>query len=194
MRSPPVLHRSLRVLFTLLLCVTVSACEPEEDPGPGTPDAGGGDPPGEVGEAYLAEHNAVRAQAAPDPRPVLEPLTWSAEARSVAQAWADNCRFEHNAGRGNLGENLYASTQETAPASVVRAWASEAQDYDYASNACAAGKVCGHYTQLVWRETQAVGCASARCTRNSPFPSFSTWYLYVCNYAPPGNFVGERPY
>ncbi len=56
-----------------------------------------------------------------------------------------------------------------------------------------AGQVCGHYTQRVGRETRQVGCAWAQCTRNSPF-RVSTWYLWVCNYALPGNFVGERPY
>ncbi|MEM6522020.1 MAG: CAP domain-containing protein, partial [Cyanobacteria bacterium P01_C01_bin.70] len=45
---------------------------------------------------------------------------------------------------------------------VVAAWVAEKADYDYASNSCASGKVCGHYTQIVWRETTAVGCGVAR--------------------------------
>jgi hypothetical protein len=78
---------------------------------------------------------------------------------------------------------------------MVGAWAAEASDYDYARNTCAAGKVCGHYTQLVWRATTRVGCATQVCDRNSPFGSrFPTWQLWVCNYAPPGNYVGQRPY
>ena len=196
-RREPLPFQPLHLALALFLCVAPSACIPDGDAGePDTevPDAGAGDEPGAEGEAYLAAHNTVRAEASPTPSPALAPLTWSAQAVGVAQAWADNCRFEHNAGRGNLGENLSASTREDAPAQVVEAWSSEAPDYDYAQSSCAAGKVCGHYTQLVWRETQAVGCASARCTRDSPFSGFSTWYLYVCNYAPPGNFVGERPY
>ena len=194
MRSSPGSRRPLRVLpFVLLACAALGACDlTGEDTGDGGSD--GGDPPGAAGEAYLTAHNAVRTQATPTPSPALEPLTWFAQAEQVAQVWANNCRFEHNPGRGNLGENLYASSSESTPAKVVQAWAAEAPSYDYAGNRCASGAVCGHYTQLVWRATKQVGCASARCTRNSPLPGFSTWYLYVCDYAPPGNFVGQRPY
>jgi hypothetical protein len=77
---------------------------------------------------------------------------------------------------------------------VVQAWASEAADYDYASNSCAPGKVCGHYTQLVWRNSTLVGCAYARCTQNSPFDGVPTWDFWVCDYSPPGNWIGQRPY
>ena len=69
---------------------------------------------------------------------------------------------------------------------------SEAADYSSATNKCAPGKVCGHYTQVVWRNTTHVGCATAICTKNSPFGAqFPTWQLWVCNYTPPGNFVGK---
>jgi hypothetical protein len=72
-------------------------------------------------------------------------------------------------------------------------WAAEAPDYDYATNTCKAGQVCGHYTQIVWRSTTAVGCAFRTCTTGSPFGSGS-WDFWVCDYAPPGNYVGQRPY
>ena len=74
---------------------------------------------------------------------------------------------------------------------VVAMWASEAKSYDYATNGCSG--VCGHYTQVVWRSTTSVGCAIQRCATGSPFGG-STWFFAVCNYVPPGNFVGERPY
>jgi hypothetical protein len=64
----------------------------------------------------------------------------------------------------------------------------------WATNACAAGEPCGHYTQLVWRGTTRVGCGKATCTVNSPFGAgFPTWEYYVCDYEPPGN-SGARPY
>ena len=44
----------------------------------------------------------------------------------------------------------------------MSAWVSEAADYDYATNTCSA--VCGHYTQIVWRDTQDVGCGIKNCT------------------------------
>ena len=44
---------------------------------------------------------------------------------------------------------------------------------------------CGHYTQVVWANTLSVGCGVAVCP---------TGTIVVCNYAPPGNYVGEKPY
>ncbi len=43
----------------------------------------------------------------------------------------------------------------------------------------------GHYTQLVWRGTRDVGCAKVFC---------SGYMIVVCNYNPPGNVLGLRPY
>ena len=75
------------------------------------------------------------------------------------------------------------------PEEVVGAWASEDAFYDYDANACAADQQCGHYTQIVWRETERVGCGASTCT----IDGFDGLF-WVCNYDPPGNFVGERPY
>jgi hypothetical protein len=75
----------------------------------------------------------------------------------------------------------------------VALWAAEAPNYDYATNTCAAGQVCGHYTQLVWRATTQVGCATVQCTTGSPFGG-GNWTFTVCDYSPPGNYVGQRPY
>lgn len=156
-------------------------------------DAGSGDP---FVDAMLAAHNAVRARAMPAPSPALPLLTWSEAAASKATAWAQGCRFEHNPGLGNaFGENLFAgSGPARSPAAVVNAWESERADYELSANRCAPGKQCGHYTQLVWRASTGVGCASQTCSANSPFGGSAPWTLVVCDYAPPGNFVGQRPY
>jgi hypothetical protein len=94
----------------------------------------------------------------------------------------------------NLGENIAAATPNTLTTmGVVQNWASESAGYDYGRNTCAPSKMCGHYTQIVWRATTQVGCATARCNQNSPFGS-GQWQFWVCNYSPPGNYVGQRPY
>jgi len=165
----------------------------------------GGGGGGESGAEWLTPHNQVRAgtfagvTVSPAPSPPMPALTWSASAAAVAQAWADGCVYAHNAGRGSdgvaRGENIAASSPGYWDVEgVVGAWASEWSNYTYSSNACASGKMCGHYTQVVWRSTQRVGCASKRCTTGSPFPSFPTWDFYVCDYEPPGNYGGQRPY
>lgn len=137
---------------------------------------------------FVAAHNAVRAAASPAPDPPLPALVWDDALASVAQSWAERCVFEHS---GNAyGENIaFFSGDASTPQDVVDGWASEAADYDYAANACAAGAQCGHYTQIVWRDTERVGCGAASCRMLN-----SEGLFWVCNYDPPGNFVGERPY
>lgn len=158
-------------------------------------------------EAWLTPHNTLRAGTLagvtldPMPSPALPALVWSASAEAVARAWAEGCDYRHNPGRnaGGVprGENIAATAPagraDVTPAWVVGQWGSEWADYRYASNSCGAGRVCGHYTQLVWRATTHVGCARATC--NSPFGAqYPTWDYFVCNYEPPGNYTGQKPY
>ena len=145
-------------------------------------------------DGITAAHNDVRENAVPVPSPALEPLCWSNTAAAVAQSWADNCTWQHNPGRGFLGENIFASSGNqlaSAAATAVQLWAAEDADYNYAANSCSG--VCGHYTQIVWRDTEGVGCGVKLCNSGSPFGG-GTWTYVVCNYSPPGNYVGERPY
>jgi hypothetical protein len=153
--------------------------------------AGGGGGDAALASQALAAHNQVRASASPTPTPALPPLTWNPTAAAVAQGWAERCTFDHHEGRGPYGENLYASTGAASIAQAVAGWATEAPSFDLPSNTCR--DVCGHYTQLVWRDTTSVGCGSARCTTGSPFGA-GAWTFWVCNYAPPGNVVGQKPY
>jgi pathogenesis-related protein 1 len=144
----------------------------------------------------ISAHNSVRISATPAPNPALPTLTWSTDAAATAQAWADRCQFQHNPNLHslNLGENIAAATPNgLTTAGVVQNWASESAYYNYGSNSCAGGQTCGHYTQIVWRNTTQLGCAMAKCTQNSPFGS-GQWWFWVCDYSPPGNFVGQRPY
>jgi uncharacterized protein YkwD len=117
----------------------------------------------------------------------VRPLNWSDRLAGYAQAWADHLlasqQFKHTP-KPVYGENLFEINGGAAtPAQVVEAWVSEAHDYDYRGNTCRG--VCGHYTQMVWRGTKEVGCAVARGGRRE---------IWVCEYDPPGNFIGRRPY
>lgn len=153
--------------------------------------------------AIVAAHNVWRSEVG------VADIQWSEQLQQKAQAWAEqlkaeNCTMKHN----GPGENLYwASPQQSATskdaqgnwiwqnslqaiseADVVISWGSEKQWYDYASNSCnaPAGKSCGHYTQVVWKNSTHVGCAKAICG------DFAQ--LWVCNYAPAGNVIGQQPY
>jgi len=180
----------------VLLCFLAFSCLAVGAGGCGGPEEVDPESLNDFQRDMLAAHNAVRARSLPGSAEALPPLKWSSEAEKVAAAWAEKCVFEHNPGRGRMGENLSAATMNMwTTREVVLDWASEEEDYDYASNTCAPGKVCGHYTQLVWRETTHVGCVVRVCSKNSPWGAeVPTWKLWVCNYTPPGNIEGEKPY
>lgn len=165
----------------------------------GLPDGGiSTDAPGPWANEMVTVHNRWRASGAiPAPNPPLAPMVWSERAAAFAAAYVQRCRFVHSASgeRGPLGENLFAGggTGERTATEVTDAWGNEVSDYSYSTNTCRPGRQCGHYTQIVWRQTTGVGCAQKLCNVNSPFGS-GPWWLVSCNYEPPGNFVGRKPY
>lgn len=145
-------------------------------------------------QAILDAHNQVRSNLG------LNALTWDDEAANVAQNYASQCVWAHNQDRGNFGENLYAAgvssySDEVVTEMVVKGvgvWAAEEAYYDYESNSCTGGKVCGHYTQVVWAATTGVGCGVAEC-QDTIFSGWDAVYM-VCDYSPPGNITGDKPY
>jgi hypothetical protein len=105
------------------------------------------------------------------------------------------------------GENLAAffggfggSGRIGSPEQVVNNWYNEVECWTYGTiagtemcNQACVGAMssngCGHYTQVVWRDTKRVGCGVATCNGGG-----SPKEYWVCNYDPPGNWVGNVPY
>ena len=174
------------VLLLLAGCGAPTAPDAGQDAG--ALDAG----PSAFQQQLLTAHDTIRANATPAPSPALPAMHWSANAQGLAEDWAARCNFTHR-DPNSLGENLSAATSEQTPTSVVNDWASEKADYTWATDTCRLGQQCGHYTQIVWRSSVGLGCAQQRCTTGSPFGS-GTWFFFVCNYDPAGNFIGQKPY
>ncbi len=209
--------RGLKHRLLALAALTLWGCEAAQteaaDVGASAP---GGADTGVVEEGGLlagmtAAHNVVRQRTAADP--ALPDLEWSEDLAGLSQQVAEDlastiCDLEHtsNASRtawaqgnawaqaqgvGHVGENLATGhTGNDDAAGVVERWASEVSDYDYEANSCSG--VCGHYTQIVWRNSRFLGCGVAICPEGS-----DTTYgdqIWVCHYGPAGNFVGEKPY
>ncbi len=171
------------VLFAIFLSITLSNAQAIEV------DA----------DAIVAAHNKWRTLAG-----VTQTLSYSPELALSAQVWADNlkwsnhCQMQHSKPNGLYGENLYWASpvrwsngrlelQNVSAEKVVDSWGSEQVDYDYQTNRCKPGKMCGHYTQMVWRTTTKVGCAVAVCENTLE-------QVWACQYQPAGNWVGRRPY
>jgi pathogenesis-related protein 1 len=156
-----------------------------------------GTPPPANWKPLLTLHNCARRTVVPVATPRLSLLSWDTTIATFAQAYANGCVYAHNAATP-YGENLYVGAVSSGfPTNVEAAaatdWANEYVSYNYAANTCSG--MCGHYTQMVWRSTLRVGCGIRQCTINSPFPPpFTNWTLVVCNYDPPGNVTGQRPY
>ncbi|KAG2238103.1 hypothetical protein Bca52824_092676 [Brassica carinata] len=115
---------------------------------------------------FLDAHNQARAAVG------VDPLGWdetvAAYARDYANQRRGDCALEHSS--GPYGEHFLE----------------QQADYDYGSNTCASGKQCGHYTQIVWKNSVRLGCAKVSCDNGQTF--------ITCNYDPQGNFVGQWPY
>jgi len=77
---------------------------------------------------------------------------WDDEIAEIAQRWADNCQFEHDAmrripGKFSLGQNLAAGY--TTWDSAIQGWYDEVKDFTYGSQAANVFSDVGHYTQVM---------------------------------------------
>lgn len=110
---------------------------------------------------------------------------WSEELCNAAGAWAEHLAatntLEHSSDKDH-GENLAsAKGYELRGDKVAEMWYDEVKDYNFEIPAFNAK--CGHFTQMIWRETKQLGVA--KCTAAD-----GTQYV-VARYYPPGNVLGE---
>jgi pathogenesis-related protein 1 len=131
---------------------------------------------------YLNAHNKARSEVG------VGPITWDSNVASYAQNYVNqlrgSCQLVHSG--GPYGENLAWSSADLTATAAVNMWVGEKPNYNYNSNSCVGGE-CLHYTQVVWRNSVRLGCAKAKCNNGR-----ST--IVSCNYDPPGNYRGQRPY
>jgi pathogenesis-related protein 1 len=134
--------------------------------------------------AITAHHNKVRAEVG------VGPVKWSPAVAAYAQEWADHlaattCKIAHRSGR-KYGENMFEGTAGRYTAlDAAKVWESEKKDYRGGALAESNWYPSGHYTQMVWRDSTALGCGEATCNKS---------LIVACNYDPPGNVLGRRPY
>ncbi|XP_036919179.1 peptidase inhibitor 16 isoform X2 [Sturnira hondurensis] len=143
--------------------------------------------------AMVKLHNLYRAQVSPSAANMLQ-MRWDEELAAFAKAYAQQCVWGHNKERGRLGENLFAITDEGMDVPrAVEEWYLEREHYNLSAANCDPGQMCGHYTQVVWAKTEKIGCGSHFCEKLQGVEETNI-HLLVCNYEPPGNVKGQRPY
>jgi len=173
----------------------------------------------------LDEHNYYRSLTALGYTPGypaatdIESLIWDPALASVAQSYADQCVWNHNANRKTqfyatsgqtmwydsndigVGENLYAfAPGSDDPSSIVwgiGSWYNEYPNWSYTQSypgTCQSGKICGHFTQLVWGNTRYVGCGVTLCPNGLNGWTNRASTIVVCDYWPPGNYGGRPIY
>ncbi|TVT99026.1 hypothetical protein EJB05_55656, partial [Eragrostis curvula] len=140
------------------------------------------DGPG-VAHEFLEAHNRVRAKYG------VPPLRWSNKLARYARRWSSMRRFDcvmMHSPASPYGENVFVgSGTDWRAGDAVEKWAGEGSYFDWRAQACHPGSVCGHFTQLVWNDTEFVGCGRAECLIGKVF--------ITCSYDPPGNWKGEVP-
>ncbi|KAF6161757.1 hypothetical protein GIB67_013834 [Kingdonia uniflora] len=119
----------------------------------------------------------------------VPPLRWdqrlAIHARFYSNQRRKDCQLIHSPWFG-FGENLFwGQGRQWTAKDAVDTWVGEKKLYNYDSNSCT-GETCGHYTQIVWRTTKRVGCSRITCNSGNAF--------IACEYFPPGNYIGLRPY
>lgn len=165
-------------IYLIALSIVLSSCEDKSESD--TQDKLEEPTSNSQNDNLLLAHNKYRLDVG------IADLVWSDDLAKSAQVWANtlasNCDFDHS--NSPYGENLWKGTAGAFTVTdVVNKWGSEIESYNYKDNSCK--KVCGHYTQIVWESTTAVGCAMSTC---------DGYDIWVCQYNPPGNYVGQKPY
>ncbi len=135
---------------------------------------------------FVERHNFYRSEVG------CPPLKWNKKLASYAQEWAielakRNCKMQHRPHKGSFaqryGENLFWASYAPTPTRAVESWAEEKPDYD-GGRFTQSNFKAGHYTQMIWKNTENLGCAIVRCKNSS---------IVVCNYDPAGNIIGRHP-
>lgn len=121
----------------------------------------------------------------------VPPVVWSDELAVYADKWAkrlaQRCELKHRK-KDDYGENIYWHSAKSAEYAAVDSWASEEEFFNHKKRTFksnASGRY-GHYTQIIWRKTERIGAAVRNCPGGGQ--------IWVCNYDPPGNYIGEKVY
>lgn len=135
-------------------------------------------------QQMLDIHNVDRAAHS------ASPLVWDTTVAAAAASWAAGCKWAHTP-NNPYGQNIAAGTWSTFGAKdATDLWYDEYKLYDFDKGEYS--DATGHFTQMVWKGSKKLGCALQKCTaQQMGLGSSGSANYVVCNYDPPGNWIGE---
>jgi len=136
----------------------------------------------------LAKHNQFRASRG------IAPLQWNTELANDARRIATQGPYmEHMPCQipdmGPCGQCLWGgSSGYFTPESMVQSWYDESTQTGFTCGPVTESNFqgIGHYTQVMWANTRFLGCFLQTRPGNGDY--------LVCNYSPPGNYIGQSPW
>ncbi|KAL4816310.1 CAP domain-containing protein [Aspergillus spinulosporus] len=141
----------------------------------------------------LYSHNVHRANhSSPD-------VTWSSDLESSAQVLASRCVYEHDTSinGGGYGQNIgYGTSADEVAVMISDLMYNDEMGYfenlyGQATPDMTLFEKWGHFSQIVWKGTTEVGCATVDCPSLGNVDSATSVPFTVCNYSPAGNYDGE---
>ena len=151
-------------------------------------------------ELFLSLHNHIRAQNKADD------LQWDDRLADSAQAYADklyneDCSIHHpetaaddakylqNGLDGqNLSHFVYQGPEKNKKvgsiSKAIKLWTDECKLYDPVDPTA---NGVGHFTQMIWKDTNKLGCAYRTLKRRGKQAS-----IYVCHYHKSGNWLTNK--
>ncbi|KAF2097607.1 PR-1-like protein [Rhizodiscina lignyota] len=154
-------------------------------------------------EIVVMHHNIHRANHSADN------MEWDQSLADTALAIAQSCNYAHNVDMngGGYGQNIAAGAPSDNISSIItdHFYNDEAPYFIPFYNQATPSDMSdamfdkyGHFTQIVWKGSNKVGCATYDCSGHGNGPNGLGSvaanvppYFTVCNYGPPGNYLGE---
>jgi pathogenesis-related protein 1 len=131
---------------------------------------------------YLSSHNTIRVEHG------ATPLTWSTALAEAAESWVQSCSFSHSSGVLSdgtaYGENMVAGPGEVSIQTAVNSFVSDESSFTFQP------ETYNHFSQVVWKATTEVGCATYTQCSGIFDSTRSDETLVACFYSPPGNVIG----
>ncbi|KEQ76733.1 PR-1-like protein [Aureobasidium namibiae CBS 147.97] len=145
-------------------------------------------------ERVVDHHNVHRANHS---APALE---WDSALAATAAKIAATCVYAHSmdVDGGNYGQNIAAGVEANNVSAVITELFYNGEVgyytnlYGQANPDMTNFEKWGHFSQLVWKGTTKVGCATQYCSGGlANVGQYVSPHFTVCNYGAPGNYAGE---